>query len=121
MAIRSTALSLMLDHTKLKATVGHVVSLLAAGEYAELERLSRGERLSAGELRRAVAEYGGTVSPSPFIVDEPIAVTAEPGVWAVDVDLFTAEEGRSDLTLSLRVLESPGPHYEVQLDDLHVL
>lgn len=109
----------MLDREKAEATVRHVVGLLAAGDYGALEQLSGGG-LSADEVRQSVEDYGRSVLPSPFGMDEPVAVT-ESRTWVVDVDLHTAEEGRSDLTLSLTLLDGPGPLYGVRLDDLHVL
>ena len=112
----------MLDQAKSDATVRYVVGLLAARQYDALERLSKGNRLSASKLRQAVEDYGRTVLPSPVGYEEPAAVTdAEPQSWWVDVDLHTAEEGRSDLTLSLTLVDSPEAIYGVQVDDLHVL
>ena len=112
----------MLDRAKSDATIRYVVGLLAAGDYNALERISEGNRLSADELRQAVEDYGRTVLPSPVECEEPAAVTdAEPQSWWVDVGLHTAEEGRSDLTLSLTLIDSPEALYGVQVDDLHVL
>jgi hypothetical protein len=39
---------------------------------------------------------------------------------ALDVPLWTSEEGRSDLTLSLTATKRGGD-YELEIDDLHVL
>jgi hypothetical protein len=46
---------------------------------------------------------------------------AVPEAWSVYLDLWTAEEGRSDLTLELTLRDSPAGIYSVELDDLHVL
>jgi hypothetical protein len=43
-----------------------------------------------------------------------------PGEFAVDVPLWTAEEGRTDLTLSLTVVDD-GDSAEVSIYDVHVL
>lgn len=43
-----------------------------------------------------------------------------PGGFAVDVGMWTAEEGRSDLTLQLTVIERAGA-IAIAIDDLHVL
>ena len=45
----------------------------------------------------------------------------EPQAWAANVVLYTAEGGRSDLTLELTVMDWPGPLYAVELGNLHVL
>jgi hypothetical protein len=39
----------------------------------------------------------------------------------VAAPLWTAEEGRSDLTLELRLIEFAPEAYEVEIEDLHVL
>jgi hypothetical protein len=44
----------------------------------------------------------------------------QPRTWAVALDLWTAEEGRSDLTLSATVT-AVGHNIDVEIDDLHVL
>ncbi len=47
---------------------------------------------------------------------------AVPRRWGVRVDLWTAEEGRSDLTLELTLVEGDGGgEPAVEIDDLHVL
>jgi hypothetical protein len=54
----------------------------------------------------------------------PLAVLRidAPGArWAVDIPIFTKEEGQSDLTLTVTMTESGGPFCEVVIDDLHVL
>ena len=45
---------------------------------------------------------------------------ADSNVCAIDVALWTVEEGRSDLTLSL-VSTRNGDQYRLAIDDLHVL
>ena len=109
----------MLNREKAEATVRHVVGLLAAGDYDALGQLSAGGP-SADELRQSVEDYGGAVLPEPFEMSEPDPLNDGLGWWT-DVNLHTAEEGRSDLTLSLMLLQSAGPHYRVQISDLHVL
>jgi hypothetical protein len=37
------------------------------------------------------------------------------------VDLWTVEEGRSDLTLELRLTETGGEPYDIEIHDPHVL
>ena len=36
------------------------------------------------------------------------------------MDLWTAEEGRSDLTLELTLTDSRGEIYQIEIDDIHV-
>ena len=110
----------MLNREKAEASISRAVGLLAAGDYDALDRLSAGDGLSADGLRQSVEDYGRTVVAEPFDTSDPELLDDGSGWWA-DVDLHTAEEGRSDLTLSLTLFESPGPLYNVRFDDLHVL
>jgi hypothetical protein len=48
------------------------------------------------------------------------AQTSPPDAVTLDVPLWTREEGRSDLTLSVTAIRR-GETYTVEVDDLHVL
>lgn len=103
--------------------IRRVVDDLVDGRYAMLARDGRAGRLTAEELERAVRDYGRTLVGLPpdamRIVDVyPNEVVS--GQLAVDVPLWTKEEGRSDLTLSMTVVERPG-RVTIAIDDLHVL
>ena len=102
-----------------KDTVRYVVGLLASEDYDSLGRLSDGT-LTADELRLAISRYGGVVLAEPFDLGEFEALDSGSGWWT-DVDLYTVEEGRSDLTLSLTLLDASGAHYGVQIEDLRTL
>lgn len=103
--------------------IRQLVEDLVAGDYAAVVADSRIGRLTEDELRRAIAEYGKTLVSLP--VDGVDAADVypsdnDPSEFAVDLPLWTAEEGRSDLTLSLTVVDrDDGP--VVSIDDLHVL
>jgi hypothetical protein len=45
----------------------------------------------------------------------------EDGWCAVDIDMWTAEEGRSDLTLQLELMPADDGSVQTRLADLHVL
>lgn len=99
-----------------------VVALLVACKYDVVEALTRGTRLSASDLRSAVAAYGRT------LVDVPegqwrqdVAQMDDPGSFHVIIDLWTLEEGRSDLSLELLVRDRYQGSFEVEVLDLHVL
>ncbi len=102
-----------------------LVSLLVRGEYEELERRSRGVRMFASELRAAVEEYGRTLVQIPeegWKLTDAIAVSgSHPPRFSVQQPLWTEEEGRSDLTLEVTLIESQPDEFEVEIDDLHVL
>lgn len=112
-----------LDRNKLKATVRHVTDLLANRDYDTLEQFTHQRRLSAEQLATAISEYGGTVVPLPdHALERAEAFGTESGqaCWST-VDLFTAEEGRSDLTLELTLRQSDTDLYNVEIDNLHVM
>ena len=93
--------------------------------YEELERRNGGVRLTAGELAGAVRDYGRRIIPPPergdFLLDVVPIRTGGPAAWSVDVPLWTAGEGRSDLTLQLTVRAKSAGGFDVEIDDLHVL
>ena len=103
--------------------IREVVRELAAGSYERLEADGRAGRLTAAELREAVEHYGRTLVELPDGGLQHVWVYTQQGrenVWRVDVDLWTAEEGRSDLTLSL-LMERTGESVRVGIENLHVL
>lgn len=100
-----------------------IVALLAGGDYAEIERRTGGVELRASDLAEAVANYRARlVVPSPHV--EP-ALDVVPhlagGAWSVNVPLWTAEEGQSDLTLEITVRQNPDGTFRLEVDGLHVL
>jgi hypothetical protein len=107
-----------------KQTVKSVVQLLVAENYEQLEELTSGMRLTATDMARAIREYGRVLVALPDYAYEDLDVVqvrnATPPRWFVRLNLWTEEEGRSDLSLELTIVESPGG-YTVELDDIHVL
>ena len=108
------------------ATVREVVALLAEREYAALERLSGGVRLSAAQLREAVHEYGRRIVVPPVGAAPPLDVVeilpgrTEQRSWSVLVALWTAELGPSDLELQLTVREQEAGGFAVEIDGVLV-
>ena len=114
----------MIDTAKLERTVGELLQLLANGDYAGFKRRDRAHRLSEQALAHAVTEYGRhLVRPahSPMsIVDVVEVLGRTPPCWSVNVPLWTQEEGRSDLTLCLTLVDAEADYYGVEIDDLRV-
>lgn len=110
---------------KLHSTVKLITDLLAEKQYDELVKLSDGVRLTPVELEKAVKDYGREIIPMPqegFGQIDFIEVEgANPKKWSVNVPIYTKEEGMSDLTLELTLIESGQSHFRVEVDDLHVL
>jgi hypothetical protein len=109
---------------QLHEAVSAALKLLVSGEYAQLERLTGGIRLNAEEIRKAVTDYGRVLITPPdsaFELMDVIKVkNAEPSQWSITMPLWTQEEGRSDLSMELTVIEQKDG-YKIELDDLHVL
>ena len=113
----------MTVETKFIEPIRSLVDTLVQGHFDQLEHDGRSGRLSAHELQEALHAYGRTLITLPdeaFRLTEAYPVAGQYATWAVDVPLWTAEEGRSDLTLSLTVCDDQkGVHLEI--DDLHTL
>lgn len=107
------------------AVIGQLVVRLAAGEYEEVVRLAPRSRISAQEMEAAVRQYGQHLVSLPAqayeLIDYVAVRNTTPSEWSVVVPLFTEEEGRSDLSLELSMVEVKPCNFEVQVDDIHVL
>ncbi len=105
--------------------IRRIVALLAEQRYAEVAHLCDGSRVSAEDMKAAVATYGRTIVPLPeeaeSLVDSVRIQNAPDPTWSVVVPLFTREEGRTDLSLELTVTESQPGSVAVYVDDIHVL
>lgn len=114
-----------MNQEKLRRTVQHVMSLLENEAYGELESLSGGVRLSAEEMKEAVEGYGRKIACFPEAGYRELNVVevrnSNPKQWSVNVPLVTKSEGRSDLTLSITLIESGTQMYKVEIEDIHVL
>ncbi len=112
------------DKLPSEATI-QVIEMLVGHRYDELEKRTGGVRLSAQMIAEAISEYGKKlVLPPPDSLGHldivPVACSG-PKTWSVRADLWTQEEGRSDLTLELTVKDKEGGGAIVELENLHVL
>ncbi len=109
---------------QLKEPVRQVLALLVAGKYSELETLTHGVRFNAKEIATAVADYRRKLVLPPengFGLMNVVEVkNAQPKRWSIAMPLWTQEEGRSDLTVEMTVIEQQNG-VAVELDDIHVL
>lgn len=109
--------------TSVQNAISDLVRTIARGEFDQLVRDGRAGRLTSEELARAVSDYGRTIAEAlPREAFELAETYSQPGssTVAVDLPLWTVEEGRSDLTLSLTLRNRDGS-VDVEIDDLHVL
>ncbi len=114
-----------MNRNKLDNTVKHLFDLLASKRYEELEKMSNGIRLKATEIETAIEDYGKTLISMPIQGYNDIDIIEikndQSDQWSVNVPVYTKEEGTSDLTLELTIIESPSDFYTVEIDGLHVL
>ncbi len=109
---------------QLRQQVGEVIALLVMGKYEDLEDLTHGVRLSSKEMATAISDYGKKLILPPesgFGLMNSVEVkNAKPIRWSIAMPLWTQEEGRSDLTVELTVIQQQNG-FAVELDDIHVL
>jgi hypothetical protein len=94
-----------------RETLAAIVESLAKGNYhlVDLATVKPLDDVEANEIVESIKSYGATLSR----LDEESWATSvcqwQIGYWEVLVDLFTVEEGASDLVLDVRVYENePG-------------
>ena len=108
----------------LAPTAMRVMELLAQRDYYGLEALTGGVRLSANEIEQAIRDYGRTVVLPPLagqdLLDAIEVITAKSETWSVIMPFWTAEEGRSDLSVEMTIVIQDG-EATIELDGIHVL
>jgi hypothetical protein len=106
----------------IRAAVAELVDDLVAARFQALVDDGRAGRLTAEELERATKSYGRTLVALPDEAWDLADVYRSPDghVRSLDLPVWTLEEGRSDLTLSLSV-QRTAEKLRVAIDDLHVL
>lgn len=102
--------------------IRRLVDDLAAGNYAAIEAAGWMGRQTEAQLRQSILDYGRTLVSLPRDGAEIHLYQSNrnPQELFVNVDLWTVEEGRSDLTLQLTVVEN-GANPQLSIEDLHVL
>jgi hypothetical protein len=108
---------------EIRSIVTDLLVLLADEDYESIMERCGGSRLTGDDLRTAIREYGRKVAAPPadyiYFRTYELEARAVP-TWSVEADLWTEEEGRSDLTLQLTIAFDPsGP--VIEIDDLHVM
>jgi hypothetical protein len=103
-----------------------MVSLLVDREYEALAAMTRNERYTATDLEEAVVAYGRVLVSPP---DDGIPPDLElfevegsvPRTVAAVMNLWTAEEGKSDLSLELMFKEIRPGLWLNSIENLHVM
>jgi hypothetical protein len=112
-----------LDESKLLRTVEALTRLLANRCFGELALLTDSIRMRSEEIEQSVDAYPGKVISEVSLDDLDVVQinTSREECWSVNVRLHTDQEGPSDLTMSLTLVQSEGDRYVAEIDDIHVL
>lgn len=103
-------------------TVSEIISALVVGDY-RLGCVKKNVIISPGiaeQIERNVLGYGAKLVELPTDGWGVSACQWMNGYWEAIVDLYTAEEGRSDLALFLRVAEEGEDGFVFEVDSVHV-
>ena len=101
-----------------------LVRCLIERDFAALEADGRIGRLTVEELAKAIDDYGRSLAAIPdhgWDLADSYEIEGRPNSWAIDLPLWTQEEGRSDLTLSISAERRDDGSVVLEVDDLHVL
>lgn len=114
------------DRRKMAHTVYRTIELLMTGDYDALIAFCHGNALPIDDMRRELYDWPHKfiMPPSNRIEDliyGLIELKGTPHRWAVDANLWTEEEGISDLMLELILTDSKDEYYDVQIQDMDVL
>jgi hypothetical protein len=114
----------MID-SRIAQTTKLLVEWLVNGEYERLAAYSREVRLTAEQIARAVHDYGHKLRLPPTTAFESLDVVevtgSSPRKWSVRCDLWTQEEGKSDLSLEMTLIDHGLETLSAEVDNLHVL
>jgi hypothetical protein len=100
----------------------NLVMDMANKNYRKIEAEKLNGRVSIADMERTINEYGKTLTPLPQEAFEIANIynIGEENRLDIYIPLWTKEEGRSDLTLSLICyLKNDGP--AIEINDLRVL
>ena len=118
----------MMDYPEMKigAAVQSVLDLLTQKQYHALANLTAPgpEHLQAEDIERTMESYPGTVrmpDESELKFDVVEVEGLSPRQFSVNAPLFTVEEGRSDLTARMTVIDEKGEDYQVVFYDVWVM
>lgn len=101
-----------------------IVDLIADGRYSAVLQECAKSRLTEIDIEKVLREYGCTIVHAPPELSDYLDVVTINGctnpTWSVRTPLWTLEEGRSDITIELTIVDKPG-RPSIELDDIRVL
>ena len=111
---------------KIRAAVQTILGLLTQKQYQALANLTAPgrEHLQEEDIQRTIESYPGTVrmpDENELSFDVVEVEGLSPRQFSVDAPVFTVEEGRSDLTARMTVIDEKGDDYQVVFYDVWVM
>lgn len=109
----------MVVSPQLKLALTELVTALAEHAYERIVIRQWMGRVNAADLDRVIAKYGATLvrPPDNFIDLSDVFPLSDGSGVVIDIPLWTQEEGRSDLTISVLVTL---PYETISINDLRV-
>ena len=105
-----------------RSVLADIVSALARGDFALAKPLTNVNPVQdriAEQMRAYILDYGATLIDLPSATWESSCAQWMGKYWIVLVDLWTLEEGRSDLVLEVKVVEH-GNEYRFTVELVYV-
>lgn len=99
------------------------MQLLAALEFDRLLERCVTSRLSAADIETVLRQYGATpIAPPREAYDrlDAVRTNATRPTWSVGMELWSKEQGRTDLTVELTITLD-NDEASIEFDDTHVL
>ena len=98
-----------------------VSELVVNRQFDELERRSTSKRVHASDIERTIGEFNVTPIMPPNW--EAVQGGPVPGTqaWAIDMPLWTVEEGRSDLEVQLWITLNGDGTFSYEIIDFRML
>ena len=112
----------MRENPRFREAAKSIAEHLASGHYDQLVKSGMLAATDVAGVREEIEHYGRTLSGLPA---EALEAAHEydlgDGSYRVEVQLWTAEEGESDLTLTLNARQSSSGAPIVRLQKVHVM
>ena len=107
---------------RFRTAAREVVDVLARRDYDDLAARGVLRRGSPDMIRTVVDDYGATITglPDEAFEDEEL-IDLGGGEWSLAVDVWTEDEGRSDLSIVLRFYEDETGKLSTELRDIRVM
>jgi uncharacterized radical SAM superfamily Fe-S cluster-containing enzyme len=107
---------------RIKSETMLIVQMLVACNYDAIVQHTNGIRLQKDEIVYAVDDYGCTIIMPPESVLDDLDIVevknVSPREWSVRCPLWTKEEGRSDLSIEMSMIEENADKLRVELDNI---